>query len=82
MDLNVDHSKVLMTIMNMTPTRAATGMAMMTFDPNMMRTSSVSAPTIPEVLPRPPFFMLMSDWPMVAQPPIPPNIPDAMLAAP
>ena len=80
--LSEDHSKVPMTTMNMTPTSAALGITAMTGDPTMTNSSRKSAAERPESLDRPPELMLIIDWPIIAQPPMPEKKPDTMLPAP
>ncbi len=47
-----------------------------------MNSSSDTAATIPDSRPRPPEFTLISDWPIMAHPPMPPKKPQVMLATP
>jgi hypothetical protein len=47
-----------------------------------MKTSRAVAAVMPLSLPRPPDFTLMRDWPIMAQPPMPPKTPQVMLATP
>jgi hypothetical protein len=49
---------------------------------NSTKASKQQAAVIPESLPRPPDSTLISDWPIMAQPPMPPNSPQTMLATP
>ena len=78
----VDHSKVPITTINITPTSAAIGIWPMTGPPTMMNKAKVTAAVTPEVRPRPPDFMLMRLWPIIAHPPMPPKRPDRKLAPP
>ena len=76
------HSNVPITTMNMTPTSAAIGIMPIHGPRKRMKASSSSAATMPERRLRPPEFTLIRDWPIMAQPPIPPNTPQVMLAMP
>ena len=76
------HSKVPITTMNMTPTSAAMGIMPIQGPRKRMNASSSSAATMPERRLRPPEFTLMRDWPIMAQPPIPPKNPQVMFAMP
>ena len=80
--LRLDHAKVLITTINITPTRAAIGICSISGDKNKMNVSKARAATIPDNLPRPPEFTLIMDCPIIAQPPIPPKNPFTTLASP
>lgn len=80
--LSDDHSKVPMTTINITPTNAALGMTAMTGEPTIIKSKRKSAAERPESLERPPELMLIIDWPIIAQPPMPEKKPEAMLPAP
>ena len=68
--------------MNITPTNAAIGTASIQGERKRMKRSNVNAALTPESRPRPPDFTLISDWPIMAHPPMPPNRPHATLATP
>ena len=80
--LKLLQAKVPITTINITPTSAAIGILSITGDPTKMNTRSASAADIPDSLPLPPEFTLMIDWPIMAQPPIPPKNPFKILALP
>ena len=68
--------------MNITPTSAAMGTASISGARNRMNNNSAIAAVMPESRPRPPDFTLMSDWPIIAHPPMPPKNPVTTLATP
>ena len=78
----LDHSKVPTTTMNITPIRAATGIISIRGEATKMKASKNKAALMPERRPRPPEFTLIILCPIMAQPPIPPNNPVAVLAMP
>ncbi len=57
----LDHAKVPITTMNITPTRAAMGTTSISGERNKMYASSITAATIPDALPRPPDSTLIID---------------------
>ena len=78
----LDQANVPTTTINITPTSAAIGICSIKGAANKTNTSSATAAITPDSLPRPPLSTLMIDWPIIAQPPIPPNSPLRMLALP
>ena len=76
------HSKVPMATMIIKPVRAAMGTFSMKLEPNIINTSNITEATIPESRARAPLETLIKLWPIMAQPPIPENIPESILAAP
>ena len=75
-------AKVPTTTMNITPTRAAIGTCSIHGAAKRMKPSKAMAATMPERRPRPPALTLMMDWPIMAQPPMPPKRPLRILAEP
>ena len=67
---------------NMTPTSAASGMWAISGDRNSTNSRIMTPPTRPDRRERPPEPRLIMVWPIMAQPPMPPNRPETMLAAP
>ncbi|MNG00299.1 hypothetical protein D3C84_832300 [compost metagenome] len=67
---------------NITPTNAASGMRSISGDKNKMNSRISTPATTPESRPRPPELRLITVWPIIAHPPMPPNTPETMLAAP
>ena len=55
----LDHSKVAITTMNITPTSAAIGIISIWFDANRMNINKKIAALIPDKRPRPPELMLI-----------------------
>ena len=80
--LKLDQAKVPITTINITPTKAAIGTCSINPEANKIKANNVNAATIPDNLPRPPPFMLISDCPIMAHPPIPPKSPVTMFAPP
>ena len=76
------HAKVPITTMNITPTSAASGMSSISGEAKRMKLSRNSAATMPAMRVRPPDFTLIIDWPIIAQPAMPPMKPVAVLATP
>ncbi|MNJ55997.1 hypothetical protein D3C77_515230 [compost metagenome] len=68
--------------MNITPTRAAIGIALTTSPSTMMRNNRPTPDTNVDKRVRPPDLTLIIDWPIIAQPAIPPKKPVTMLASP
>ena len=68
--------------MNITPTSAASGICSMSGEANRMKLSRNSAAATPATRVRPPDFTLIIDWPIIAQPPMPPKKPVSTLAQP
>ncbi|MNX93577.1 hypothetical protein D3C86_1257650 [compost metagenome] len=74
--------KVLIDTMIITATSAAIGICL-THGPRKTTSTSSSAPaTKLDSRPRPPDFTLMMDWPIMAQPGMPPSTPATILAMP
>ena len=82
MILKLDQANVPMTTMNITPTNAAIGICSISGAPKRINDNRPRAATTPESRPRPPELTLMMLWPIIAQPPIPPNKPLIKLALP
>ena len=80
--LKLDHAKVPITTINITPTNAEIGTCSISPDAKRIKPSSASAATIPERRPLPPPLILIIDCPIIAQPPIPPNNPVRIFAPP
>ena len=80
--LKLDHAKVPITTINMTPTKAAIGICSIRELPNNIKHNREIAATMPESLPLPPAFTLIIDCPIMAQPPIPPKMPLRKFADP
>ena len=76
------HSKVPITTINMTPIRAASGIISISAEPTRINSNRETAAVIPDRRPRPPEFTLIMLWPIIAQPPMPPNNPVTVLATP
>ena len=67
---------------NMTPTKAAVGIKLMTgYATRIMRSMNIEALTADSLV-VPPLWMFMIDWPMVVQPPMAPKMPLMMLPVP
>ncbi|CSB20942.1 Uncharacterised protein [Vibrio cholerae] len=81
-NLKVAHSKVPITTINMTPTNAASGIISIKEAVNRIKHSSNTAATIPDRRPRPPELTLIIDCPIMAQPPMAPNMEHVILAKP
>jgi hypothetical protein len=77
-----DHEKVPIETMIMIATRAAIGISATESPSTTMKNSSMAPATKVESRPRPPDFTLMIDWPIMAQPAMPPMKPVAVLAMP
>ncbi|MCY1243395.1 hypothetical protein D9M72_564090 [compost metagenome] len=75
-------AKVCCETTNITPTNAANGIRSINGDRNRMNSRIDTPATTPDSRPRPPELKLMTVWPIIAQPPMPPNRPDTTLAAP
>ena len=75
-------ANVPITTMNITPTNAAIGICSIRGEANRMKDNRNNAAVIPATRVRPPDFTLIIDWPIIAQPPIPPKNPVTRLAAP
>ncbi|MNE60920.1 hypothetical protein D3C80_1560970 [compost metagenome] len=75
-------AKVCWATTNITPTSAASGMRSISGERNSTNSRIITPATTPESRPRPPELRLIMVWPIIAQPPMPPNTPDTMLAAP
>jgi hypothetical protein len=71
-----------METMIITATSAAMGICFTHSPRNTTRISSTTPATRVDRRPRPPDFTLMTDWPIMAQPAMPPMKPVAMLATP
>ena len=71
-----------MLTMIITATRAAIGIWLTQRPRNTTITSSRTPAVSADRRPRPPDFTLMTDWPIMAQPAMPPIKPVAMLATP
>ena len=80
--LKLDHAKVPITTINITPTNAAIGTCSISPDANNINAKSARAATIPERRPLPPPLILIIDCPIIAHPPIPPNNPVTIFAPP
>ena len=78
----LDHSKVPITTMNITPISTATGICSINAEPTNIKESRNNAAEIPESRPRPPDFILMILCPTMAQPPMPPKNPVIVFATP
>ena len=76
------HSNVPITTINITPTKAAIGICSITGARKSTNIKRQTAAVIPDARPRPPEFTLINDCPIIAQPPMPPNRPQTILAAP
>ncbi|MNT24034.1 hypothetical protein D3C72_1594830 [compost metagenome] len=76
------HENVPMETMIITATRAAIGMMRTRSSSTRMRNSRKAPATKVESRPRPPELTLMTDWPIMAQPPMPPMRAEAMLLVP
>ena len=76
------HSNVPRTTINITPTKAASGIISINEAPNKIKASKTNAAVTPDIRPRPPELILIILWPIIAQPPIPPNKPLVALATP
>ena len=77
-----DQSKVLSETITITATSAGIGMRA-THSPSPTTSTSRTTPaTSVERRPRPPDFTLMTDWPIIAQPAMPPKNPATRLAMP
>ncbi|MNN22474.1 hypothetical protein D3C81_1358320 [compost metagenome] len=79
---NEAQAKVCCDTTNITPTRAASGMRSISGDRNSTNSRIITPATPPERRPRPPELRLITVCPIIAQPPMPPNTPETMLAAP
>ena len=80
--LKLDHSKVPITTINITPINAARGICSISGEATRINSSKNSAALIPDIRPRPPEFTLIMLWPIMAQPPMPPKNPVTVLATP
>ena len=74
--------KVPIETMIMTATRAAIGMRATIGPANTTMTSRTTPAVSVDRRVRPPDFTLITDWPIIAQPAMPPSRPEAMLAMP
>jgi hypothetical protein len=77
-----DHEKVPIETMIMIATSAGIGMIATRSPRPTTRISSMAPATKVDSRPRPPDFTLMIDWPIMAQPAMPPMKPVAVLASP
>src|SRR5690606_24705719 len=77
-----DQLKVPIETMIITATRAAMGIWLTQSLRNTTRTNSTAPATRQDNRVRPPDFTLITDWPIMAQPAIPPMSPEAILATP
>ena len=75
-------AKVPITTMNITPTRAASGICSIKSEAKRMKVNKNRAAAIPDSRVRPPDFTLITLWPIIAQPPMPPKKPVTVLATP
>ncbi|MCY1293572.1 hypothetical protein D9M70_428360 [compost metagenome] len=75
-------AKVCCATTNITPTSAARGMRSIRGERNSTNSRIITPATTPERRPRPPEPRLIMVCPIIAQPPMPPNRPETMLAAP
>ena len=80
--LKLVQSKISITSVSITPTRAARGMASMSALPASTKSVMQAAQVSPDTRLRPPDLTLMTDWAIIPQPPIVPKRPLAMFAAP
>ena len=80
--LRLDQANVFITTINITPTSAAIGIISIAGERNNINASRANAATIPDNRPLPPEFTLIMDWPIIAQPPIPPKKPFTTFASP
>ncbi|MCY1433424.1 hypothetical protein D9M71_494520 [compost metagenome] len=79
---NEAQAKVCCDTTNITPTSAASGMRSISGDRNRMNNRIDTPATTPDKRPRPPELRLITVWPIMAHPPMPPNAPDTRFAAP
>ncbi len=79
---NEPQEKVCCATTNITPTSAASGMRSISGDRNNINSKIIIPATLPDTRVRPPELRLIMVWPIIAQPPMPPNRPDTTLAAP
>ena len=80
--LSEPQSNVAYETKNMTPTRAPTGMSIKMSLIVIIMMNKASPATNVDRRPRAPDETLMTDWPIIAQPGIPPKKPAMMLAMP
>ena len=80
--LNEPQLKVPIDTMIITATKAAIGIWLTHSPKNTTKISSTTPATSVDKRPRPPDFTLITDWPIMAQPAMPPMKPVAMLATP
>ena len=69
----LDQANVPTTTINITPTSAANGICSIKGAANKIKINKNNAAAIPATRVRPPDFTLIIDWPIMAQPPMPPN---------
>ncbi|MNJ74534.1 hypothetical protein D3C77_714760 [compost metagenome] len=74
--------KVCCATTNITPTSAASGIRSISGERNSTNIRIITPATTPDKRPRPPELRLIAVWPIIAQPPMPPNTPEVMLATP
>ena len=80
--LKLDQAKVSITIINITPIKAAMGTCSINLSVKRIKVSNVSAIIIPDKRPLPPALMLITVCPIIPQPPVPPKSPLTMFPAP
>ena len=80
--LKLDQAKVSITIINITPTNAAIGTISISLSAKSTKDNKVTAIIIPDNLPLPPEFILITVCPIIPQPPVAPNKPDTIFPAP
>ena len=78
----LDHSKVPITTINITPISAASGICSISAEPTRINSNKKTAALMPDSRPRPPELTLIMLWPSIAQPPMPPKSPVTVLATP
>ncbi|MMZ66459.1 hypothetical protein D1872_289580 [compost metagenome] len=79
---NDAQAKVCCATTNITPTSAASGIRSISGDRNSTNSRTITPATTPDSRPRPLELRLITVWPIIAQPPMPPHRPETMLAAP
>ena len=78
----LDQANVSITIINITPTKAAIGTCSIYLSANRMNVSKVIAIITPDKRPLPPALILITVCPIIPQPPVPPKIPLSMFPEP
>src|SRR5690606_23884090 len=76
------HEKVPIETIIITATKAAIGICFIQLSKNRTIINKKTPAARVDRRPRPPDFTLMIDWPIIAQPAMPPNKPEPMLAIP